>query len=117
MANDIRHIFNARNLPEAEDRLKAFVTKYEKSQPKLALWAEENLPEGFTVFQIPELHRKRLRTSNSCETLNSQIKRRTRVAGLFPNEEPLLRLVTAVLSEVSEEWETGKAYLNFKPQN
>jgi transposase-like protein len=46
-----------------------------------------------------------------CETLNSQIKRRTRVVGLFPNESSLLRLVTGVVIEISEEWETGKIYL------
>ncbi len=45
-----------------------------------------------------------------CETLNSQIKRRTRVAGLFPNESSRLRLVTGVIIEISEEWETGKIY-------
>ena len=49
-----------------------------------------------------------------CETLNSQIKRRTRVVGLFPGESSLLRLVTAVLIEISEEWETGKVYLQIK---
>ena len=42
---------------------------------------------------------------------NSQIKRRTRVVGLFPNESSLLRLVTGILIEISEEWETGKVYL------
>jgi transposase-like protein len=52
-----------------------------------------------------------MRTSNACETLNSQIKRRTRVVGLFPNEDSLLRLVTAVLIEISDTWETGRAYL------
>lgn len=87
---------------------------YAKSAPQLATWAEANLPEGFTVFSFPEAARKRLRTSNMCETLNSQIKRRTRVVGLFPGESSLLRLVTAVLIEISEEWETGKVYL--KPQ-
>ena len=54
--------------------------------------------------------------SNACETLNSQIKRRTRVVGLFPNEDSLLRLVSAVLIEISETWETGKSYLNLNEQ-
>jgi len=72
---------------------------------------EANLAEGLTVFSIPETHRKRLRTSNMCETLNRQIKRRTRVAGLFPNQDSILRLVTAILSEISDEWETGNTYL------
>lgn len=48
------------------------------------------------------------------ERVNQEIKRRTRVATLFPNEASLLRLVSAVLIEMSEEWETGKIYL--KPE-
>ncbi len=73
-----------------------------------AAWAEHNIPEGLTVFGFPEASRQRLRTSNRCETLNSQIKRRTRVVGLFPNQSSLLRLVTGVVIEISEGWETGK---------
>jgi len=111
VASDIKVIFNADNQAHAEQRLRAFIESYRESQPKLADWAESNLPEGFAVFALPESHRKKMRTSNACETLNSQIKRRTRVVGLFPNEDSLLRLVTAVLIEISDTWETGKAYL------
>ena len=75
---------------------------------------EQNVPEGLTVFTRPETHRKRLRTSNMIERLNKEILRRTRVATLFPNEASLLRLVSAVLAEVDEEWQTGKSYLNTK---
>jgi len=60
------------------------------------------------------VHRRRLRTSNMLERLNEEIKRRTLVATLFPNEASLLRLVSAVLAEVDEEWQTGKCYL--KPE-
>ena len=70
------------------------------------------LPEGFTVFMLPQNQRRRLRTTNMLERVNKEIKRRTRVATLFPNEASLRRLVTAVLMEISEDWETGKAYLN-----
>jgi transposase-like protein len=112
VAADIRVIFNADDLAHAEERLKDFVKTYSESQPKLAAWAEENLPEGFAVFAFPEAHRKRLRTSNACENVNGQIKKRTRVVGLFPSEESLERLVTGVLIEISETWETGKAYLS-----
>jgi transposase-like protein len=68
-----------------------------------------------TVFALPVAHRKRLRTTNLLERLNKEIKRRTRVATLFPNEASLLRLVSAVLIEISEDWETGKLYLNMQP--
>ncbi len=73
----------------------------------------EDVPEGLTVFDLGliEAQRKRLRSTNSIENLNQQIKRRTRVARLFPNEASLLRLASAVLIEISEEWETGKRYL------
>jgi putative transposase len=70
------------------------------------------LPEGFTVFPLPKDQRRLLRTTNMLEHVNKEIKRRTRVATLFPNEASLLRLVTAVLMEISEDWETGKVYLN-----
>jgi len=112
VASDIRIIFNADDRAHAEERLKDFVKTYGESQPRLAVWAEENLPEGFTVFALPEACRKRLRTSNGCENVNGQIKKRTRVVGLFPSEESLLRLVTGVLIEISETWETGKTYIN-----
>ena len=96
-----------------EERLQRVVRKYEKTAPKLAAWLEANVPESLTVLRLPLSHRRRLRTTNMLERLNRELKRRTRVATLFPNEASLLRLVTAVLIEVSEEWETGKRYVTF----
>jgi len=115
--NDIRDIFNSPERRQAEDRLKFYVAKYEKTAPKLSQWMEENLPEGLTVFALPDNHRKRMRTTNMLECVHEEINRRTRVAGLFPNEASLLRLVSAVLMELSEEWETGKRYLNMDVEN
>jgi putative transposase len=119
VADEIRRILQSETLPVAEDRLRQMAGKYRTSAPKLATWLEENLPEGFAVFALPEGVRRRLRTSNACENLNRQIRRRTAVAGLFPNEASLLRLVTALLMEISEDWETSKAYLSpdNKPRN
>jgi putative transposase len=111
VAAAIRSIFEASERPEAERQLQLAVTKYQASAPKLALWMEENIPQGLTVFMMPACQRRRLRTSNLLERLNREIKRRTRVASLFPNEASLLRLVSAILSETSEEWESGKRYL------
>jgi len=115
--NDIRDIFNAPDRQQAQQRLKFYVAKYEKTAAKLSVWMEENLPEGLTVFALPEGHRKRMRTTNMLERVHEEINRRTRVAGLFPNEASLLRLVSAVLMELSEEWETGKRYLDMDVEN
>jgi putative transposase len=114
VATDVRTVFNAADLPDAQRRLKTVVEKYQAAAPNLATWLETNVPESLTVFALPEAQRKKLRTTNSLERLNKEIKRRTRVATLFPNEKSLERLVTALLSEVSDEWETGKIYLNMK---
>jgi transposase-like protein len=111
VAADIRSIFTSEDLVHAEERLAQLVVKYKKIAPALSAWMETAIPEGLTVMLLAEPLRKRLRTSNMCENLNLQIKRRTRVVGLFPNENSVLRLVTAILMEASEEWETGKSYL------
>jgi len=111
--DDLRGVFDAADAHAASEQLQRVVGKYQESAPKLAAWIEENVPEGLTVFGLPSSHRRRLRTSNMLERLNREIKRRTRVATLFPNEASLLRLVTAILMEQSEEWETGKRYVTF----
>jgi putative transposase len=115
--NDIRDIFSAPDCDQAQQRLRLYVQKYEKIVPKLSAWIEENLPEGLTVFALPEEHRRRMRTTNMLERVHEEVNRRTRVAGLFPNEASLLRLVSAVLMELSEEWQTGKRYLNMDVEN
>jgi len=114
VAEDIRRIYNADDRTEADRRLKDMVGRYHKTAPALASWLEETIPEALTVFAFPAAHRKRLRTNNGLERLNKEIKRRTRVATLFPNEASLLRLVSAVLSEISDDWETERSCLNMK---
>ena len=114
VARLIRSLFECPSRPAAEQRLKEIVAQYTKSAPKLAEWMEENLPQGLTVFSLPAHHQKRLRTSNALERVNQELKRRTRVARVFPNETALLRLISALLNETSDEWETGKLYLNMQ---
>lgn len=116
VTDDLRATFDAADQAAAHEQLQRMVRKYEKQAPRLAAWLDENVPESLSVFALPAGHRKRLRTSNMLERLNREIKRRTRVATLFPNEASLLRLVTGVLMELSEEWETGKRYLTFETQ-
>lgn len=111
VAADIRAIFNAATRHGAEALLTALVEKYEKGASRLATWMEENIPEGLTVFSFPMAHRRRLRTTNSLERLNREVRRRSRVAVLFPNVAACERLVTAVLMEISEEWETSRTYM------
>jgi putative transposase len=114
VAADIRAIFNALDKTEAVALLDKAVAKYEKLAPKLARWLEQNILEGLTVFGLERAHRRLLRTTNGLERLNQEVKRRTRVVGIFPNEASCLRLVSALLMETSEEWELGRAYLTYE---
>jgi putative transposase len=113
VAADIRAIFNAPNRTEAEALLKKTIAKYAQAVPRLATWLEQNIPEGLTVFAFPEAHRRLIRTSNGLERLNREIRHRTRVVSIFPNEAACLRLISAILMEMSDEWETSRSYLTF----
>jgi len=114
VAEAIRGVFNALNREEAKRQLDLLIKTYQDKAPKLASWAANAIPEALTVFGFPEAHRRRLRTSNMVERLNKELKRRTRVATLFPNESSCLRLVSAVAMEISDEWETGRIYLTME---
>jgi putative transposase len=117
VAADIRSMFNAPDRKTAEEFLLTAIQKYAASAPKLSAWLEDNLSEGFSVFDFPLEHRRSIRTTNSLERINKEIRRRTRVVGVFPNEAACLRLVSALLMETSEEWQIGKHYCVGKSMN
>jgi len=111
VARDIRHIFTAATLAEAQRLLGLAIERWKEKAPQLTSWMEQNIPEGLTTFQFPEEHRKKLRTSNVVERINKEIKRRTRVACIFANEASCLRLVTAIVLEISDDWGSGRRCL------
>lgn len=114
VAERLRSIFTVPSDAEAKRLLELFLEDYRKSAPDLVDWAETAVPEGLTVLTMQPTHRKKLRTVNMLERLNKEIKRRTRVASIFPNVESCLRLVSAVAMEISDEWESGRKYLRME---
>lgn len=114
VAADIRAMFNAPDRKTAEQFLQSAIQKYAISAPRLSAWMEDNLSEGFTVFDFPIEHHRSIRTTNSLERINKEIRKRTRVVGVFPNEASCLRLISAKLMEISEEWQIGKHYCGNK---
>lgn len=111
VAAELRRVFDAPDEAEARRRLQLACSRY-ACWPKLAEWLEHAVPEGLAVFALPEAHRKRLRTTNALERLNKEIKRRTYVVGIFPHDNSLLRLASAVAVEFSEAWEAGVAFVD-----
>jgi transposase-like protein len=114
VAADIRLIFDAPDRITAEAYLAKAVSKYQTSASRLAEWLAANIPEGLTVFAFPAAFRKLLRTTNGVERLHREVRRRARVVSIFPNSASCLRLVSAVLAEISEEWLTGRTYMSFE---
>ncbi len=109
IGKQLRTLWNAEGLHHAEQALKELANTYRETAPKLAEWLEQNVPEGFTVFSLPENHWRRMRTSNPIErSVQQELKRRTQKVRVFPNLEALERLVTAVLVEIDESWGTNQ---------
>lgn len=108
----IRRIFQSHDYESAQEQKRKCIEKYRISAPEFVNWVESNIEEGLTCFVFPQEHRKKIRTVNGLERLNKEIRRRTKVATLFPNTASCERLVTAVLQEIHEEWGSSRVYLN-----
>ena len=111
VAADIRNVFNAPDEVEAKRLLALAVRKYESKESKVSAWMEENIPQSFSVFKRPKEHQKKVRTSNMAERTNKEIRRRTRVVGIFPNDASCLRLISSILVETHDDWLQGNLYL------
>ncbi len=101
---------NEQRLQDLADDLNA--RGYLKAAKKI----EKFLPGLMSYTAFPKKHGKRLRTTNMMERVNKELKRRTKVVGVFPNEESLLRLVGSILMDINEEWVTGRRYLTMEKE-
>lgn len=108
----LHYIWEPDDLKTARERIRKVVALYQDKHPKVADIIEEGAEETLTILALPEEHRKRLATNNLLERLSQSVKQRTRLVRIFPNRDSLLRLITAVLQEIHEEWITGHRYLN-----
>ncbi len=115
LAADLRAIFAATSREQALGMASSVAQRWRgKGHEKVAEHLEERVEECLSCLDFPESHRRRIRTTNGQERLNQEIKRRTRVVRIFPNREACLRLVTALAVEQSEEWVTGRRYLDME---
>jgi putative transposase len=109
---ELRWIYDRRNLAEARADLAAWIGKWQAKYAKLVTWVEENIEETLTFYRLPRQHHKHLKSTNMLERLNEEIKRRTHVVRIFPNAESCLRLVRALCVETHENWLEAHRYLN-----
>jgi len=108
---ELRWMYERRNVEEARRDLKSWLEKWSSKYPKLCGWVESNIEETWTFYRLPVAHHKHLKSTNLLERFNQEIKRRTLVVRIFPDEESCLRRVRAVAAEQHEEWMEGSRYL------
>lgn len=109
---ELRWLYDRRNLEEARRDLTAWLAKWQQKYPKLCAWVEDNIDETLSFYKLPLQHHKHLKSTNMLERLNEEIKRRTLVVRIFPNAESCLRLVRALATETHENWIEATRYLN-----
>ena len=112
VAEKAKLVLQAPDITDARCRLSAFIEQFEKSTPKAVAFLED----AMAVMTLPDKYRKRLRTTNMQERLNGEVKRRTNVIRIFPNDDSALRLIGALLVEINEQWVTRR-YLDMDEFN
>ena len=112
----LKEITGSSSLESARKRIRETVDALETSHPKVAEFLDTYGEEILGVYALPESHRKRMRSTNMLERYNQEIKRRTRVVRIFPNEKSCIRLVSALAIETNEEW-MARLYLNMNQKN
>ena len=110
-ASELKSIWLAPDDKVARERANALIEKYESRFPQAVRCLEEGLENSLIFYSYPELDQRKISSSNMIERMNREIRRRTGVVGIFPNESAYVRLVTAYLMEYSEDWSTSRAYI------
>lgn len=109
---ELRWIYDRRDLAEARKDMAAWLLRWQEKYPKLCSWVEDNIEETLSFYRLPFGHHKHLKSTNMLERLNEEIKRRTLVVRIFPNEESCLRLIRALAIETHENWIEANRYLD-----
>ena len=112
---ELRWLYDRRDGAEARQHLAAWLERWAAKYPKLTTWVEAHIEETFTFYRLPQTHHKHLKSTNLLERFHQEIKRRSLVVRIFPNEPSCLRLVRALAAEQHEEWLDGARYLDMQP--
>ena len=112
---ELRWLYDRRDATEARQHLAAWLEHWQAKHPKLTSWVEEQIEETFTFYRFPQTHHKHLKSTNLLERFHQELKRRSLVVRIFPNDASCLRLLRALAAEQHEEWLDGARYLDMQP--
>jgi len=87
------------------------IKDYEKRFPEAIRCLENGLEDSLQFYEFPEIDKRRISSTNVVERIIREIRRRSRVIGVFPNQESYVRLITSYLIEYSEDWINERSYI------
>ena len=111
-AGQLKEIWLAPSVEGAKERAAALGEKYVAKYPKAIETLEDGLEDSLSFYAFPKLDSRKIASTNMLKRLNEEMRRRTRVVGIFPNPESYLRQVTTFLMEYAEDWSVSRAYLS-----
>ena len=111
LADQLKQIWLQPDRRSAERLAELIIKEYEEKYPEAMRCLEEGLEDSLLFYNFPEIDKRRISSTNVLERTNREIRRRSRVVGVFPSIESYLRLVTAYLIEYTEDWANENGYI------
>jgi transposase-like protein len=113
-AKQLKHIWLQPDEKQARAYAQSLMESYEKQFPE-AIWClEEGLEDSLQFYRFDQIDHRKISSTNTLERLNREIRRRSKVVGIFPNKDSYIRLITTYLMEYEEEWQSGRAYISIQ---
>jgi putative transposase len=111
VAAKLKQIWQQPDRASAMRTARIFIAEFRHSHPEVVETLRQGLEDSLQFYAFEELDGKKISSTNMQERLHEEVRRRSRVVGIFPSKESYVRLVTAFLIEYSEDWSVGRSYI------
>jgi len=111
-AKELKHIWLQPDERQARPYAESFMESHEEQFPEAIRCLEEGLDDSLQFYRFDKIDHRKISSTNTLERLNREIRRRSKVVGIFPNKSSYIRLVASYLMEYEEEWQAGRAYIS-----
>ena len=110
-ANRLKQIWLQPDRETAIAYCREIIEQYGDTLPEAIAILEGGLEDSLQFYGFPEIDARKISSTNTLERLNKEIRRRSRVIGIFPSVNSYMRLICSYLMEYEEDWQTGRSYI------